>query len=613
MAEASKLSRRLSTQDASFLYNETPNGPLHIGMLQTFEGEIDFDRLTEHFARRIHLLPRFRQRVVFAPFNLAHATLEDDPEFALSDHLKHHRLPRGSSDAEMAAAAMRANEPALDRSRPLWELHLFQGLEGGRSALLWKIHHCIVDGVSALQLIATAMDLKPDASPPPPEERPWAPAKLPDRSKSLLDAALALVQSRLDEVHEAGRLLSSPADLAERSAAMANAATQMIQMMSRPIVAAPWNQGLVSRARSVAWLGVSFGDLRAIRGALGGTVNDVVLTILSEGAARYLKYHEVATDGLPLRIGCPVNVRRQNEAGAMGNRVSMMFPELAATPTDPIERYRAVVQETERIKAAREPQGMELLTATADSVAPGLQDLSSRLTNSAIEAATRLSEFSGGMARMIAGRADGDQLHRHQRARGAGSAVPGGAADARIRRPGSAGGNVRLRRGDRQLQSEPVFRPDGGAADDARRGLHEVVHRSRVRRTQGRGAKRDAGGGTAGAGGRTSIETRFSGGVTTLSTGYSNKRAYTGRLHRSEAFKPLPWRASQAPAQQVSGVAGPARAACVRRRRHGTARERRRHRFALPGAGSRSAGSPAQGDGGRRRSGRSAGRGLEGL
>jgi len=403
MAEASKHSRRLSTQDASFLYNETPNGPLHIGMLQTFEGEIDFDRLTEHFARRIHLLPRFRQRVVFAPFNLAHATLEDDPEFALSDHLKHHRLPRGSSDAEMAAAAMRANEPALDRSQPLWELHLFQGLEGGRSALLWKIHHCIVDGVSALQLIATAMDLKPDASPPPPEERPWAPAKLPDRSKSLLDAALALVQSRLDEVHEAGRLLSSPADLAERSAAMANAATRMIQMMSRPIVAASWNQGLVSRARSVAWLGVSFGDLRAIRGALGGTVNDVVLTILSEGAARYLKYHEVATDGLPLRIGCPVNVRRQNEAGAMGNRVSMMFPELAATPTDPIERYRAVVQETERIKAAREPQGMELLTATADSVAPGLQDLSSRLTNSAIEAATRLSEFSGGMARMIAG------------------------------------------------------------------------------------------------------------------------------------------------------------------------------------------------------------------
>ena len=243
MAEASKLSRRLSTQDASFLYNETPTGPLHIGLLQTFEGEIEFDRLVEHFERRIHLLPRYRQRLVFAPFNLAHATLKDDPEFDLRSHIKRHPLSRGVSDAEMAKAAMRANEPPLDRNRPLWELHLFQGLEGGRSALLWKIHHCIVDGVSALNLISTAMDLKPDAPAPPPEQEPWAPASLPDSSRSLLDAAIALVQSRFDEVREAGRLLSAPAEMAERSVAMASAATQMFQMMSRPIVAAPWNLG----------------------------------------------------------------------------------------------------------------------------------------------------------------------------------------------------------------------------------------------------------------------------------------------------------------------------------------------------------------------------------
>src|SRR5271170_1250543 len=169
MAEASKPSRRLSTQDASFLYNETPNGPLHVGLLQTFEGEIEFDRLIEYFERRIHLLPRFRQRLVFAPLNLVHATLQDDPEFKLRDHFKRHTLLAGASDSEMAEAAMRANEPPLERSRPLWELHLFQGLEGGRSALLWKIHHCIVDGVSALQLIATAMDLRPDAPAPAPE------------------------------------------------------------------------------------------------------------------------------------------------------------------------------------------------------------------------------------------------------------------------------------------------------------------------------------------------------------------------------------------------------------------------------------------------------------
>src|SRR5580704_13863137 len=109
MAEASKLSRRLSTQDASFLYNETPTGPLHVGMLQTFDGEIEFAKLIEHFDRRIHLLPRYRQRLVFAPFNLAHATLEDDPEFALRNHLTCHTLTKGASDAELAEAAMRAH------------------------------------------------------------------------------------------------------------------------------------------------------------------------------------------------------------------------------------------------------------------------------------------------------------------------------------------------------------------------------------------------------------------------------------------------------------------------------------------------------------------------
>ncbi|HEY2524690.1 MAG TPA: wax ester/triacylglycerol synthase family O-acyltransferase [Candidatus Binataceae bacterium] len=402
MAEGSKLARRLSTQDASFLYNETANGPLHIGILQTFDGEIEPERLIEHFARRAHLLPRFRQRVVFAPFNLAHATLEDDPDFAPANHIRHHVLPRRFTDAEMTRAAILVNETMLDRNRPLWELHLFEGLEGGRSALLWKIHHSIVDGVSALQVISAAMDLRPDAPAPPPEEPPWSPQKLPGTSKSLLDAASTLVRSRLDEMSEAGRLLSSPADLAERSAAMAAAARQMLQMMSRPIVAAPWNAGLVGHSRSLAYLGVSFGDLRAIRGSLGGTVNDVVLTILSEGAARYLKHHKVASQGFPLRIGCPVNVRRESESGAMGNRVSMMFPELGAAPMDSIERYQSVVRETERIKAAREPQGMDLLVATADAVAPSLQELSSRMAATALEAATRLSKMSGGIARVIA-------------------------------------------------------------------------------------------------------------------------------------------------------------------------------------------------------------------
>jgi len=389
MVEASKPSHRLKTQDTSFLYHETPNSPLHLGIVQNFDGEIEFESLIEHFEGRIHLLPRYRQRLVFAPFNLAHPTLEDDPNFKLRNHFTRHRLPTRATDVELTKAAMHAYESPLERSRPLWELHLFQGLEGGRSALLWKIHHCIVDGVSASQLLATAMDPRPDAPAPVPEREPWAPTNLPNRSKSLLDAVTALVQNRLDEVREAERLLISPRRLAERGAAMAGAAAQILQMMSRPIVAAPWNSGLVSRARSFAWLRVSFGDLSVIRNALGGTVNDVVLSIVSEGAARYLKHHDVPTAGLSLRIACPVSERRGSEAGAMGNRLSAMFPELPAMPMDPVEGYRSVVEETERIKAAHGPQEIYSVGAAADLVSPSLQYLISRIT--------------GGIARMIIG------------------------------------------------------------------------------------------------------------------------------------------------------------------------------------------------------------------
>ena len=143
-----KLSQRMSSQDASFIYGESTSGPLHIGTLNIFDGPIDYDEVVEHMAQRMHLLPRYRQKLLFVPFNLAHATLEDDPNFDLHNHLICHSLPDGTDDKAFVRAAMAAFEPMLDRGKPLWEMHLFQGLKGGRSAIVWKIHHCLVDGVS---------------------------------------------------------------------------------------------------------------------------------------------------------------------------------------------------------------------------------------------------------------------------------------------------------------------------------------------------------------------------------------------------------------------------------------------------------------------------------
>src|SRR5579864_4937903 len=152
--ESIKQSFRLSTQDASFLYGDTSNGPLNMAMLGVFRSRIDFKSLFAHMEERMHLLPRYRQRVVFAPLNLAHPSLHDDPGFDLANHLFCHELPRGTTEADLMKKVMSVYEQPLARDKPLWELHLFNGLAGGGSAILTKIHHCLADGISGMELLA---------------------------------------------------------------------------------------------------------------------------------------------------------------------------------------------------------------------------------------------------------------------------------------------------------------------------------------------------------------------------------------------------------------------------------------------------------------------------
>src|SRR5579863_5680201 len=155
-------------------------------------------------------------------------------------------------------------EPMLDRGKPLWEMHLFQGLAGGRSAMVWKIHHCLVDGVSGMELLAVALDFRAEALPPAPPEQPWEPAPLPSPLRSLTNAMIDLVQNRLNDARKVADLIESPRTVAEQAATVAGYAGKMAQMMGRRIVAAPWNAGLITSARSLAWLKVAFADVRAI-------------------------------------------------------------------------------------------------------------------------------------------------------------------------------------------------------------------------------------------------------------------------------------------------------------------------------------------------------------
>ncbi len=389
---------RLSTQDASFIYGEAANGPLNMAMLGLFRSRIEFKNLLVHMDERMHLLPRYRQRVVFAPFNLNHPSLQDDPDFDLADHLLCHELPRGSTEAALMNAVMHIYEQPLDRGKPLWELHLFNGLAGGGSAILAKIHHCLGDGISGMELLAVMTSTKPEAPAPTPPDESWKPAPQPGRAKLLASALSDLVQSRIGLARRSVDAVTNFRDFDKDVSAPA-AALQTIRRIAQPIVAAPWNAATVTNARAMAWLRCSLGDVARIRTTLGGTVNDVMLAMLSEGAARYLAHHGCPTSGRPLRVGCPVNVRAQDEYGKPGNRVSLMFPEFDAEPMAAVDRLKAVTRETSRIKAAREAIAFQNLLATLDYIPPRTLAQVSRLVTSAIEGAGRLTGRAPRIAR----------------------------------------------------------------------------------------------------------------------------------------------------------------------------------------------------------------------
>jgi WS/DGAT/MGAT family acyltransferase len=360
--------RRLSTLDASFLYAESAISPTHIGSIFFVEGELSFDQVFEHMRRRIHISPRFRQRLAFPPLNLAHATIEDDPDFKLENHVHRYELPDDISEADAIKEILRQHfARMMDRTRPLWHMTLFEGLPG-RSMLVWAMHHAIVDGVSAFELLNRMMDFSPK---PPPEEQPepWQPAPFPSAGVSLVAAVRDLAIEQIDNATRAGiELARDPASALKQTTTLA-ATARLMSEMAQPPVSTPWNAGLAVGERNLAYLKMPFADYRAIRAAFGGTINDIVLTVLGEGAARYLKHHGWPTAG-NLRFGCPVNVRRPEETVVLENRVSMMMPSTPAAPMDVVERLAQIGAETKRIKESGAAFTMERMSTMSESIPP---------------------------------------------------------------------------------------------------------------------------------------------------------------------------------------------------------------------------------------------------
>ncbi len=365
---APELNRFLSPLDAAFLYVERPNATMHIGGCMVYEGEFSREHVIEQVAARMHLLPRYRQRVVFPPFFVSHPLWVDDPNFDIENHIDEVWLPDDSNEQILARAAAEAYSGMLDRDRPLWKGIVLRGIPG-HTALVWKVHHAMVDGVSGVDLTMVLSDFSPSDEVSEPPAEAWSPAPLPD-SLGLLQEAM---QHRLGELNrtwtEAAFDALRPDVMADRAREMMAASGATLPLSATPAPRTVFNRP-VGGDLGFAWAQFAFPTMRAVKSRLGGTVNDIVLTVLAGGLGRYLRARGQDTAGLELRAMCPVSMREEDERGQLGNLVSNMIAPLFVGVDDPMERLNRERDAMNKLKEAGQAKAFYELSQFGVRVPP---------------------------------------------------------------------------------------------------------------------------------------------------------------------------------------------------------------------------------------------------
>lgn len=341
MAEAQGGGDRMTALDAAFFNLERTGQLLHVGGLYTVEGALDYDAMLADLGSRLHLIPRYTQRVVPVPFGLGLPTWEPARGFDLRLHVLHHTLRPPGDDEQLRRLASRLFAQRLDRSRPLWELHQIDGYRGDRSAIFAKVHHCMIDGVSGVQLMNVMFDPSPNPAPfpPPPETVPVPP--LPTPSAQAWRAVREGFGNASARARYVVDLLRDPPRAMAELQQILDALGEMLSLALAPVPSTPFN-GHVSTLRRIEWITFSLNEVKAVKNRLGGTVNDVVLTTIAAALRRYLEGRELDPDRMELRAMCPVNVRSSSEHLQLGNRVSAMVAPLPVGIFDPLERLRQV-------------------------------------------------------------------------------------------------------------------------------------------------------------------------------------------------------------------------------------------------------------------------------
>src|SRR5215204_4470600 len=303
---------RLSSIDASFLTNETSSAHMHMGAILIFEGPPPgYEDFLSHVESRLHLVPRFRQKFAFPPVETGRPFWVDDPTFNPSYHVRHSALPAPGSEEQLRNIAGRLFSQALDRSKPLWELWLVQGLERNRFALINKTHHALVDGVSGVDIATVLFDMKPVPEKIEPKEE-WIANPSPPSSELAARGIVELAEAPLKMSRRALRAATHPVRAGRRVAEAAEALGEVAWNFTSPAPDVPLNVEIGSHRRFM-WERCQLDDFKRIKDALGGTVNDVVLTVVSGALRRWLDRRGIRTEGLELRALVPVSIRAEDE------------------------------------------------------------------------------------------------------------------------------------------------------------------------------------------------------------------------------------------------------------------------------------------------------------
>jgi WS/DGAT/MGAT family acyltransferase len=373
------MADRLTALDTSFLHLEDDAAHMHVASVLLFDGDPPpQDELIAGIESRLHLVPRYRQRLAFVPFGQGRPRWVDDPHLNLSYHVRKTALPAPGSEEQLRALAGRVLAQQLDRDKPLWEIWVVEGVEGGRFALVCKTHHALVDGVSGVDIMTVLFDVSPEPAKLDEPERRWLPAPTPSRTQLLSEALLERATVPTEIARSVRAVFRAPRQIADGVRDSLVGVGAMAWAGMNPAPPSPYNCR-IGPHRRFTWVRTNLDDIKAVKNSLGGTVNDVVLATVSGALGRHLHRRGETLSGRELKAMVPVSVRADEDRGALGNQVAAIMAPLPVWCEEPVRRLELVSESMGGLKDSGQAVGAQVLTRLSGFAPPTIMAQASRL------------------------------------------------------------------------------------------------------------------------------------------------------------------------------------------------------------------------------------------